>query len=281
MLTINTNVSSLNAQRNLSRTQGNLSVDLKRLSSGMRINSAADDAAGLGISERMKADMRSFKQAERNAQDGMSMLQTAESGMSEVSSILVRMKELATQSRSETLGTKERKLINNEFTELKSEIDRIANVTEFNGKKLLDGSSSSGVAFQVGIGNTSNDRITASISDMNAVALGSSSTASVGSASVSTAAAAGTAIGVINDALDDVSLARSTLGAKQNRLNVTIANLQAAHESTAAANSRIRDVDIASQSASMTSNTILIQAGASVLAQSNSLLPQVALGLIG
>ncbi len=281
MLTINTNVSSLNAQRNLSRTQGNLSVDLKRLSSGMRINSAADDAAGLGISERMKADMRSFKQAERNAQDGMSMLQTAESGMSEVSSILVRMKELATQSRSETLGTKERKLINNEFTELKSEVDRIANVTEFNGKKLLDGSSASGVAFQVGIGNTTNDRITASISDMNAAALGSSSTASIGSASVSTAAAAGTAIGVINDALDDVSLARSTLGAKQNRLNVTIANLQAAHESTAAANSRIRDVDIASQSASMTSNTILIQAGASVLAQSNSLLPQVALGLIG
>ncbi|MEZ4336587.1 MAG: flagellin [Sandaracinaceae bacterium] len=279
-ITVNTNVASLNAQRNLGRTQQSLMGNMGRLSTGLRINTAADDAAGLAISEKLKSQIRSLSQAERNANDGVSLLQTAEGAMNEVSGILTRMRELSVQSANGTLGSDERGYLDDEVTALTSELDRIANVTEFNGSSLLTGGST-GTAFdfQVGIGATSSDVITATIKGTASADLGGV-TGGLGSIDISTQTGAQAALSVIDQAIDDVSSRRADLGAVQNRLNVTISNLGSARENLSAANSRIRDVDVASESAAMTRNNILMQAGVAVLAQANQA-PSVALSLLG
>ena len=185
-ISILTNVASLNAQRNLNTTQTALSASIGRLSSGLRINNAADDAAGLGISENLKADLRSLSQASRNANDGVSMSQVAEGSMNEMQGIVTRMRELSVQSANQTLGTTERGYIQTEFGQLRNEINRISAVTEFNGQKLVDGSASAGLSFQVGMQNTSNDRISMSITKLTTSTLGSTSL-HIASASLSTA----------------------------------------------------------------------------------------------
>lgn len=278
-LTVNTNVASLNAQRNLATTQLGLNRSIGRLSSGLRINTAGDDAAGLAISEKLKAQIRGLGQAERNANDGVSMLQTAEGAMNEISGILTRMRELSVQSANGTLGTQERTFLQNEFVQLRSEIDRIANVTEFNGKVLLDGSSST-TAFQVGINSGANYQISVTVADVNSTSLGFGTGSTINDLSVTSDTRALAALRVIDEAISDVSSARSTLGAAQNRLQVTVANLGSARENLSAANSRIRDVDVADETAALTRNNILMQAGVSVLAQANQI-PGLALSLLG
>jgi flagellin len=276
-LTLQTNVASLGAQRNLGRTEKGLTSSMSRLSSGLRINTAADDAAGLSISEKLKASIRGLGQAQRNANDGISMLQTAEGAMNEVSDMLVRMRELSVQSANGTLGSSERLSLHDEFTELRSEIDRIANVTEFAGLKLLDGAQSAGVSFQVGTGTSATvDRITVTI----AAAHVSKLSTHLSTASISTTAHAVSAMGFIDSAITALSRRRGTLGAKQNRLYTTINNLASSTENLSAANSRIRDADVASESANMSRAQILMQAGVAVLAQANQL-PGMALSLIG
>lgn len=276
-LSILTNVASLSAQRALAGTQKALNGNLSRLSSGMRINSAADDAAGLAISEKFKSQIRSYAQAERNANDGISLLQTTEGAMNENSGILIRMRELSMQAATDTVGTAEKAHLQTEFAELVGEIDRIANVTQFNGSQLLDGSNPT-FNFQVGIGTTGNDQISASMVDMTAANYGASAT-DLTALDISTAAGASAALTDIDTAISDTSSARASLGSVQNRLNVTVSNLMNARESISAANSRIRDVDVAEESAAMTRNNILMQSGVAVLAQANQV-PSMALQLL-
>lgn len=276
-ISILTNNASLNAQRNLTSTGKSLAANFGRLSSGMRINPAADDAAGLSISERMKAQIRSMSQAERNANDGISLLQTAEGAMNENSGILIRMRELAMQSANGTLAQTDRNALQVEFAQLHGEIDRIANVTEFNGQKLLDGTNAT-FDFQVGTGTSANDTVQVSMTDMNAATYGASAT-DLTALDISSVAGAQTALTTLDTALDDTSTARADLGAVQNRLQVTVTNLQSARENLSASNSRIRDVDVAEESAAMTRNNILSQAGMAVLAQANQL-PSMALSLL-
>lgn len=277
-ISILTNVASLNAQRNLDSTQKALASSIGRLSSGQRINSAGDDAAGLGISESLKANLRGLSQAQRNANDGVSMSQVAEGGMNEMQGIVSRMRELAVQSANSTLGGTERGYIQTEFSQLQGEINRIGAVNEFNGQKLLDGSASAGLTFQVGAQNTSNDRLSMSITKLTTSTLGSTSL-HVASASLSTATNAQNAIGAFDKAIQQLSSARAKVGAVQNRMQVTISNLSMQQENLAAANSRIRDVDVASETANLTKGQILSQAGLAVLAQANQL-PQAALSLL-
>lgn len=279
-ISINTNVASINAQRNLSATQGSLMGNLGRLSTGLRINTAADDAAGLAISERLRAQTRSLSQAERNANDGISLLQTAEGAMNEVSGILTRMRELAVQSANGTLGSTERGFLHDELNALRSEVDRISQVTEFNGTSLLSGGATGATFdFQVGIGATANDRISATIQGTASADLGTVGADTLATIDISTAAGAQSSLGVIDQAITDISSRRADLGAVQNRMQITIANLGSARENLTAANSRIRDVDVASETAAMTRNNILMQAGVSVLAQANQM-PSVALNLL-
>lgn len=276
-LSVLTNVASLNAQRNLNATQTSLSASIGRLSSGMRINKAGDDAAGLGISENLKANIRSLSQAQRNANDGISMSQVAEGSMAEMQGIVSRMRELAVQSANSTLGSTERGYIQTEFTQLSAEINRIGAVTEFSGQKLLDGTASTGLTFQVGIYNSANDRISMSITRLTTSTLGS--TTKISAASLSTVANAQSAIGVFDKAIQQLSQARAKVGASQNRMQVTISNLASSHENLSAANSRIRDVDVAEETANLTKAQILSQAGLAVLSQANQL-PQSALSLL-
>jgi len=274
-LVINTNVASINAQRNMMRTQNDLNTSLSRLSSGMRITAAKDDAAGLAISEKLRAQVRGLAQAERNANDGISLVQTAEGALNEVSGALIRMRELAVQASTGTLGDEERGYLNNEFSALMTEIDRIANVTEFNGKYLLNGAASTGVAFQVGLNNVAgNDRISVSIGATSATSL------SINTQSISAASKAQSSLSALDDAIKTISGTRGDLGATQNRLQITVNNLSTQRENISAANSRIRDVDVADETVSMTRSQILMQAGVAVLAQSNQL-PSMALSLIG
>jgi len=284
-LSVNTNVSSINAQRNLSRTSNALNSSLSRLSSGLRINSAADDAAGLAISENMKSQIRSMSQAERNANDGISMIQTAEGAESQMSDIMGRMRELSVQSANGTLGSTERGFLDKEFKSLISEVDRISAVTEFNGTKLLD-STAATANLQVGFRNTANDQIAVALEQIDSTTLGVGSIGggagggtALSTALLDTAANASLAIGIIDASITDVSTARAGLGATQNRLQVTVSNLQSSRENLSAANSRIRDVDIAQESANMTKQNILMQAGVSVLAQANQA-PSLALSLL-
>jgi flagellin len=264
-LRINTNVASLNAQRNLLGTKWGLDKSLERLSSGYRINRAGDDAAGLAISENLRAQVRGLKQASRNAQDGVSLVQVAEGGLNEVSSILIRLRELAVQAASDTIGPVERQFLNVEYDQLVSEIDRIADSTEFNGTPLLSGSGSV-LDFQVGTRNDPNiDRLSfdASKADANSAAIG------VNLTSVADKASAQTSLAAIDSAIVSVSAMRADFGAIQNRLQSTIGNIAVSVENLSAANSRIRDVDVAEETAEMTRNNILLQAGTSVLAQAN------------
>jgi len=273
-LVINTNVASLNAQRNLSTTQLQLSKSMERLSSGLRINRAGDDAAGLAISQNMQANIRSMNQAVRNANDGISLVQTAEGALNESSNILLRMRELATQAANGVLSSSQRDNIQVEFKNLQQEIDRISAVTDFNGTKLLNGALSAGTTLQVGTGTTANDTVSVTIAQANTTTL------SVSANFVSTQAAAQSALTAIDAAIQSVSTARGNLGAVQNRLQSTINNLQVAVENTSAANSRIVDVDVAAETANMTKAQILAQAGVSVLSQANQN-PQLALKLLG
>lgn len=277
-LVINTNIASINAQRNLSRTEDDMKTSLARLSSGMRITAAKDDAAGLAISEKLRAQIRGMAQAERNANDGISLVQTAEGALDQVSGILTRMRELTVQAATGTLGDEERLYLDAEYDKLKDEIDRIASVTEFNGQRLLNGATSAGISFQVGLTADTMDRITVSIQNTFASALGSVSF--IDDQSLSTMTGARNAMAIIDAAIQDVSGTRGDLGAAQNRLATTVKNLATQRENLSAANSRIRDVDVASETVSMTRSQILMQAGVSVLAQANQL-PTMALSLIG
>ena len=273
-LSIRTNVASLNAQRNLTNTQTALDSSLAKLSSGYRITKAGDDAAGLGVSTSLTAQYKSYNQAVRNANDGLSVVQSAEAGFNEIANILTRMRELAMQSSSDGVGDTQRGYVQTEKASLSAEIDRIANSTQFNGTNLLNISTAS-LDFQVGIGNVAaNDRITVSTVDIQAATLG------VAAFSLSTKAGAQAALTTIDAALNTLSGARSTYGAMGNRLQSAINAVQTFAEATAAANSRIRDVDVAEETSNMTRANILAQAGISVLAQANQL-PQMALKLLG
>jgi flagellin len=276
-ISILTNTSSLQSQKSLQKTQQALSANFSKLSSGQRINTAADDAAGLAISEKMKSNMRSMSQAERNANDGISLLQTAEGALNENTGIMTRMRELAMQSANGTLGSSERGMLQKEFTQLRTEIDRIANTTEFNGRKLLNGDNES-FEFQVGIGAGDKDSNTDVISATMVKA--SSEELGLKDLDIGTdAAGAQAALEAIDTALGTTSTARADLGSVQNRLQVTVSNLQTANTNLAAANSRIRDVDVAEESAAMTKNNVLSQAGIAVLSQANQL-PSMALSLL-
>lgn len=265
-LRIATNVASMNAQRNLGISNEKQSVTLNKLSSGARITKAGDDAAGLAISEKLKGSIRSLQQANRNANDGISLIQTAEGGINEVSNILLRLRELSVQAASDTVGNVERGFTNKEFQQLKSEIDRIANVTKFNGTSLLNGSGET-LDFQVGIENIpENDRLqySTAMSDVTLGKLGLSDTG------VSDKQTAQDNLAKIDMAIQNVNENRASLGALQNRLTSTVQNLGVTTENLAAANSRIRDADMATESSELTKQTILSQAGTAVLAQANS-----------
>ncbi len=280
-LTINTNVASLNAQRNLGKSQGALNKSMQRLSSGLRINSAKDDAAGLAISDRMTSQIRGLNQAARNANDGISLAQTAEGALQETTNILQRMRELAVQSANDTNTSDDRSSLNAEFSQLISEIDRIADTTSFNGKVLLSGgfTSTNAAVFQVGA--NAGQTITVSIDAATASALGgTASTARIDDLGVTTRASASTAITNIDSAISQVDTIRGDLGAVQNRFESTIANLSNVSENLSAARSRILDADIAQETSDMTKFNILQQAGVSILAQANQA-PQLALSLLG
>lgn len=260
-----TNTAAINAQRTLSTTRRMLDKSFERLSSGSRINRAGDDAAGLAISENLIAQVRGLRQAKRNAQDGISLIQVSEGGLNEISSILIRLRELAVQAASDTIGDTERKFTDREFQSLKDEIDRISNATEFNGTPLLNGRAGI-LEFQVGTRNNPMlDRIIYNGENANATL----ASLRLGGESVATKLGSQTSLAVIDDALIQVNSIRSDLGAMQNRLQSTINNLAVSDENLSAANSRIRDTDVAEESAELTRNSILLQAGTSVLAQAN------------
>jgi flagellin len=264
-LRINTNIASINAQRNMRGTRLALDKSLEKLSSGLRINKAGDDAAGLAISESLKAQIRGYGQAMRNTQDGISMIQVAEGGLNEVSSIMIRLRELGVQAASDTVGPVERQFLNVEHEQLLQEIDRIADATEFNGTPLLNGTGAL-FDFQIGIRNDPTiDRISfdASKADANTAALGLNLT------SVADKASAQNSLAAIDKAIMNVSAMRADFGAIQNRLQSTMNNLAVSIENISAANSRIRDTDVAEESAELTKNNVLMQAGTSVLAQAN------------
>ena len=270
-LQINTNVAALNAYRNLSGTQGAMNTSLERLSSGLRINRAADDAAGLAISEKLRSQVNGLNQAQANAQDGVSLIQTAEGALNEVHSILQRMRTLAVQSASDTNTDSDRLQIQKEINALNSELDGIASRTQFNGMNLVDGSFS-GKSLQIGA--NANQTMTVSINGM------SSSSLTVNAVSLSTQTGAAAAISTLDSAIFAVSSQRADLGALQNRLQHTISNLGVSAENLAASESRIRDTDMAREMTSFTRSQILQQAGVSMLAQANQT-PQSVLKLLG
>ncbi len=275
-LRVNSNTASINAQRNLANTTTNLQKSLQRLSSGLRITRAADDAAGLAISEGFRADVRSIAQAQRNANDGISLLQIGEGALNEVSGLLIRQRELAIQSANGTLGTAERTTINTEYQDLIAEINRIAAVTQFNGTAIL--ASGASTVFQIGVDATANDRITVAAVDARASSIGIGSSAAGGA--VNTVTNARTALASLDSAISQIASLRASFGTVQNRLESSIRSLAVAQENTSAAESRIRDVDFASETAELTRNQVLQQAGISVLAQAN-VSTQSALSLLG
>lgn len=290
-LRIKTNVSSLVAQRNLGISTGEQSESMAKLSSGYRINKSADDAAGLAISETLKGKIRSLQQAQRNAGDGVSFMQIAEGSMNEISNILIRMRELSTQAASDTIGNVERAYTNREYTQLVDEIDRITNTTEFNGVKLLQGPDANGgmqaLTIHVGSGDgltPNTDTIEFPIDNLklSSEALGLSNQEEIGPTQPGgdfDRATAAAKLTTIDSALQTVASTRATLGAKQSRLGSTINNLGIQIENMASANSRIRDVDFAGETAKFTQTRILAQAGASVLAQANQM-PDIVMSLL-
>lgn len=274
-LSLLTNVASLEAQRNVNMTQSSLDASVQRLSSGMRINNASDDAAGLAISSRLGAVIRGLAQAQRNANDGVSMIQTADGGLGELNGMLTRMRELAVQSANGgTLGASDRAALNTEFQALNTEISRIVAVTSYNGQTLIDGSLSAGTTFQVGAFNTTNDQISITITSADATTLG------IDTSAIDTIAGAQDALSTLDTAINTVASQRASIGASQRRLTTAIDNLGQEYNNLSAANSRILDVDVASETATLTRNQILLQAGIAVLAQANQQ-PAAALSLIG
>ena len=269
-LRVNTNIASMNAQRNLSEVSARLGGNFSRLSSGLRIASASDDAAGLGISERMRAQVRSFGVAGRNAQDGLSMTQTAEGALQEVSNNLTRMRELAVQAANGTLTAGDRATIDTEFQLLDSEIDRIANQTTFNGLKLLDATNAT---IDIQVGANAGETVSVSMVDAR------SATLAIGALALTSSVLASAAITALDTAITTVASGRGSLGAGQNRLSSAIASIANAQENLASAESRIRDVDVAMETADLTRNSILQQAAVSVLSQANTQ-PQLALSLL-
>jgi flagellin len=274
-LTVSTNTASLNAINNLNQTQRSLSGSYSRISSGLRITRAADDAAGLGVAENIAAQAASGRVAMRNTNDGISVIQTAEGAMDSVGDILARMRELAVQSSSETLSDDDRAYIQDEFEQLTAEIDRIANATEFNGTALCDGTTAS-LDVQVGIMNTADDRITITLNDLTASNLG----VDTGAVDLSSASTAQSAIDAFDTAIGSVNSFRSDLGAVQNRLDSALSNMETYVENLSSAESQIRDADFAFETAELAKNQILQQAGVSVLAQAKTM-NQGALSLLG
>ncbi|MEK6579659.1 MAG: flagellin [Bdellovibrionota bacterium] len=276
-LRINTNVPALVAQRNLRGTRFNLDRTLERLSSGSRINHAGDDAAGLAISESLRAQIRGLGVAERNAQDGISLVQIAESAMGEISNILIRMRELGVQAASDTVGPQERKFLDVEFQQLLEEIDRISNSTEYNRVPLLNGTATT---FEVQVGTRNNptiDRVKlfeANAADVNVTALGINLT------NVNDKVSAQNSLSAVDGALSSVTAVRAEFGALQNRLQSVINNIMVGRENLSAANSRIRDADMAEETTELTKNNILMQSGVAVLGQANSTIKS-ALSLLG
>ena len=269
-LRVNTNIASLTAQRHMTVVTRRLGENYSRLASGLRIATAADDAAGLAISERMRAQIRSYGVAARNAQDGISLVQTAEGALGEVSNILSRMRELAMQSANGTLDTEDRETLDVEFQALTEEIDRIANTTEFNGIKLLDGTAGD-IPIQVGL--DSGDTIDVTGGDTQTSNLG------LTSLDVDEVTDAQDALEYLDDAISSINTTRGNLGATQNRMTSALSSILNARENLSSAESRIRDVDVASETADLTRNNIMQQASVSVLQQAN-VQPQIALSLL-
>jgi flagellin len=272
---IQTNVPSLEAQKNLGYNQQLLQVSFNRLSSGFRINSAKDDAAGLAISESLKSQIRSFAVAERNAADGISMAQTAEGALGEVHGILGRMRELAVQSANGSLTSTDRGFLQTEFSALQAEITRIQGSSRFNGR-LLVSSTPETITLQVGLDNTGSDQIQVTLGGVSLTNI----TGTAVLISGSTASGALASLSTIDTAITDVSTARSSFGAMMNRLETATASIQTMRLNLSAANSRIRDVDVATETSTLSRNQVLSQAGVSVLAQANQL-PNLALNLLG
>ncbi len=266
-LRVNTNIASIAAQRNLGTVTNRLQGNFARLSSGLRIATAADDAAGLAISEKLRSQIRSYAVNARNAQDGISLVQTAEGSLDEVGNQLTRLRELAIQASNGTLGTTDRATIDVEFQAIVSEISRISDETEFNGVKLLDSVTS----LNIQVGLDSGDAVAITTVDVSAVS------GTLGDVQDATDAVAQLAL--LDTAIEDISTARGALGAAQNRLQSSFASIQNVRENLSAAESRIRDVDIASETADLTRNSILQQAATSVLSQANAQ-PQIALSLL-
>jgi flagellin len=273
---ISTNIASINAQRSLATSQHEIQGSYAQLSSGSRINKSADDAAGLAISETLKAQIRGFRQAGRNANDGISLVQTAEGGLNEISNILVRMRELGVQASSDTIGDKERAMVDVEIQQLKAESQRIASSTRFGSTHLLDGSSND-FDFQVGINNRKGeDRITFKASKTDA----NNSTLGIDGLDYTSKEGAQEALSVLDEASTRVNKTRADLGALQNRLQSTVNNIGVQDENLSAANSRIRDTDVAMATADLARNNVMLQANTATLAQANQT-SNLALKLIG
>lgn len=265
-MVVNTNTASSNAINQLNKNNRGLQDSFRRISSGLRITKAADDAAGMGVAENLDASVRSLRVAARNTNDGISVIATAEGATTEVVNIIKRMRELAVQSSSDTLDDDERAYIQDEYEQLSAEVDRIASVTNFNGVNLADGTNTS-ISVQVGINNTANDRVAITLGDLRGTALG----IDTGSIDMSTSAGAQAALDALDTAMDTVGSQRSDLGAVENRLDSALNNLEVYTENLEAAESRIRDADFAYETAEMAKNQIMQQAGTSVLAQAKSL----------
>ena len=273
-LRVNTNILSMTAQRQLFNVSDRLAGNFRKLASGLRITSASDDPAGLGISERMRAEIRSLGQAGRNGADGIGLIQTSEGALNETNNNLARMRELAVQSANGTLNTGDRVALNLEFQGLIEEIERIAQTTDFNGIQLLNDTTGT-IAIDLQIGTDAGETITISMVDMTEAGLGLDAT----NFDLSTVTNASGSLAIIDDAIDSVTGARGTLGSSQHRIQSAIMSNQIAEENLTAAESRIRDVDVASETADLTRNSILQQAAVSVLSQAN-VQPQIALSLL-
>jgi len=274
-LTVNTNIPAMSALGHFNRTNNHLEGTFGHISSGLRINKAGDDAAGLAVAENLATEQQSLRQAARNTNDGISVIQTAEGATNEVADILKRMRELAVQSSSDTLANSERAYIQDEYAQLAQEVDRISAVTNFNGVALADGTRSS-LDVQVGIFNTTDDRISISLGDLRATSLG----IDTGNIDMATSASAQAALTTLDTAIDSINKIRSDFGAVQNRLESSLNNLDVYTENLAGAESRIRDADFAFETAQMTKYQTMQQAGIAILGQANQL-TQGALRLIG
>ena len=276
-ISLRTNVASLQASTSVAQTNERLNGSITKLASGLRINKAGDDAAGLAISEQFRADLKSLQQVKRNANDGVSLIQTAEGALGELSDILIRIRELAVQAATDTLSATQRGFLDQELQQLRSEVERIGTTAEFNDLALLSGNfatTANALTFQVDLTGNLNQQISVTLGTVSPTALGIDGT------TLSTAGGARTALSVIDTAILRMSTQRATLGSAQNRLQVAINNISTAFTNGSASNSRIRDVDVAEESAALAREQILMQSGVSVLAQANQI-PQLALSLLG